>query len=41
VRKAAVLVNWTKDEQSYALEWEGFKASGSLAPLTWKLVNLQ
>ena len=40
-REAAVLVNWTKDEQPYALEWEGLKASGSLAPMSWKLENLQ
>jgi len=40
-RKAAVLVNWTKDEQPYVLECECFKSSGSLAPLSWKLEDLQ
>ena len=40
-RKAAILVNWTKDEQPYVLECECFKSSGSLAPLSWKLEDLQ
>ena len=40
-RTAAVLVNWTKDEQPYVLECEGIKSSGSLAPLSWKLEDLR
>jgi hypothetical protein len=39
-RTAAVLVNWTRDAQPYALQWKGFKASGSLPPLSWHLVSL-
>ena len=39
-RPAAVLVNWTRDAQPYALQWKGFKVSGSLPPLSWHLVSL-
>ena len=39
-RKAAILVNWTREEQQYELDFEGVKRTGTLAPLSWKLENL-
>ena len=35
-RKAAILVNWTRDEQKYAFEWRGERRNGTLPPLSWK-----
>ena len=39
-RKAAILVNWTRKEQQYELDFEGVKRTGTLAPLSWKVENL-
>ena len=39
-RKAAVLVNWTRDEQKYELDFDGVKRSGTLSPLSWKAERL-
>ena len=37
-RTAAVLVNWTRDEQSYDLDLGGERKSGVLPPLAWACV---
>ena len=37
-RTAAILVNWTREEQKYELEFEGGKKSGMLPPLAWACV---
>ncbi len=37
-RKAAILVNWTREEQSYELESSDVSAKGTLPPLSWKCV---
>ena len=37
-RRAAVLVNWTREEQSYGLEFGGERRSGVLPPLAWACV---
>ena len=39
-RKAAILVNWTREAQEYELDFDGKKKKGMLAPLSWKLENL-
>ena len=39
-RKAAILVNWTREEQQYELDFEGVKRTGTLAPLSWKAESL-
>ena len=39
-RKAAFLVNWTRENQEYALEFCGQRLSGTLAPRTWKICSL-
>ncbi|MBO4286955.1 MAG: hypothetical protein J5985_02180, partial [Kiritimatiellae bacterium] len=39
-RKAAILVNWTREEQKYELWFDGAKKSGVLAPLSWKRERL-
>ena len=36
-RKAAVLVNWTREAQKYELAFEGASKSGVLPALSWKL----
>ena len=38
-RRAAVLVNWTRDEQEYEIQFEGVKRRGRLPPLSWRLLN--
>ena len=40
-RKAAILVNWTRDEQKYAFEWRGERRNGTLPALSWKKLELQ
>ena len=35
-RKAAVLVNWSREEQKYELDFDGVKRDGTLPPLSWK-----
>jgi hypothetical protein len=40
-RRAAILVNWTREEQPYELDCEGVKRTGTLAPLSWKAENLR
>lgn len=37
-RKAAVLVNWTREAQKYELEFEGKKHVGTIPALSWMLV---
>lgn len=39
-RKAAILVNWTRKEQQYELDFEGVKRTGTLAPPSWKAESL-
>ena len=39
-RKAAILVNWTREEQQYELDFEGVKRTGTLVPLSWKAESL-
>ena len=39
-RKAAILVNWTRENQEYALEFCGQRLSGTLAPRAWKICSL-
>ncbi|MBO7683491.1 MAG: alpha-galactosidase [Kiritimatiellae bacterium] len=34
-RRAAILVNWTREPQGYVLEAEGGRREGTLAPLSW------
>ena len=36
-RTAAVLVNWTREEQKYLLEFEGKRFEGNLPALSWRL----
>ena len=38
-REAAVLVNWTREEQAYDIEFEGVRRRGKLPPLSWRLLN--
>lgn len=38
-RVAAVLVNWTREEQEYEIEFGGVKRRGKLSPLSWRLLN--
>jgi len=40
-RKAAVLVNWTREGQRYELEWNGQKKTGTLPALAWACVPLK
>ncbi len=37
-RKAAILVNWTREEQAYDLQSPDVSAKGTLPPLSWKCV---
>ena len=39
-RKAAVLVNWTREEQKYELDFVGVRKSDVLPPLSWKAERL-
>ncbi len=39
-RKAAVLVNWTREEQKYELDFDGIRKSDVLPPLSWKAERL-
>ena len=39
-RKAAILVNWTREEQAYELELEGVKRRGVLPALSWRRLSL-
>ena len=39
-RRAAVLVNWTRDAQRYSLDWDGLHRAGLVAPRSWLLVDL-
>ena len=39
-RKAAVLVNWTREEQKYELDFDGVRKSDVLPPLSWKAERL-
>lgn len=39
-RRASVVVNWTRDRQRYAIDFDGDKKLGTLAPLSWALVEL-
>ena len=36
-RKAAVLVNWTREPQRYGIDFGGMKATGAIPALSWKL----
>lgn len=36
-RKASVLVNWTREKQPYELNFEGFRRTGVLPALSWRL----
>lgn len=38
-RVAAVLVNWTREEQEYEIEFGDVKRRGKLSPLSWRLLN--
>ena len=40
-RKAAILANWTREEQKYELEFDGAKKPGTLQPLAWACVPLK
>ena len=40
-RTAAVLVNWTREEQKYELDFGGKKKNGTLQPLSWACVPLR
>ena len=40
-RAAAVLVNWTREEQKYELDFNGEKKNGTLQPLSWACVPLK
>jgi len=39
-RKAAILVNWTREEQKYELDSDGVRKSDVLPPLSWKAERL-
>ena len=38
-REAAVLVNWTREEQKYEIQFERVRIRGTLPALSWRLLN--
>jgi hypothetical protein len=39
-REVAILVNWTREEQKYELDFDGVRKSDVLPPLSWKAERL-
>ncbi len=39
-REVSILVNWTREEQDYEIEFSGKKSKGSIPAMTWRSITL-